>query len=131
MTQKCYNIHSVGDVLPGVGFWASFLMVTPMIDVKKAIAKAVEFLSDIFGSEGISGIRLEEVELSDAQDAWNITLSFVRRVPPNSVSSPLDVIRATQAAALGVVPMGEREYKVVSVDSGNGAPRSVKVRQLV
>jgi len=106
-------------------------MVTPMIDVKKAIAKAVEFLSDIFGSEGISGIRLEEVELSDAQDAWNITLSFVRRVPPNSVSSPLDVIRATQAAALGVVPMGEREYKVVSVDSGNGAPRSVKVRQLV
>jgi hypothetical protein len=102
-----------------------------MIDVKTAIAKAVEFLSDVFGSEGISGIRLEEVELSDAQATWNITLSFVRRTPPDSVSSPMDVLRATQAAAFGVAPTGEREYKVVSIDSENGTPRSVKVRQLV
>ena len=52
-----------------------------MIDVKSAVAKAIEFLSDVLKSDDIVGIKLEEVELSDDHTTWDITLSFVRCLP--------------------------------------------------
>ena len=99
-----------------------------MIDVKTAVAKAIECLGNLLESDSISGMRLEEVELSDDQSTWSITLSFVRRTP-STTSSPAEAIRAIQSMTLGV-PMGEREYKIVAVNSANGEIRSMKIRQL-
>jgi hypothetical protein len=44
-----------------------------MINVKEAVAKAVQYVLDIFPCNTISDIRLEEVEFSDNDKLWLIT----------------------------------------------------------
>ena len=51
-----------------------------MIDVKEAVRTAAKYLADLFAEEDISDIRLEEVQLSEDGQTWNVTLSFLRKV---------------------------------------------------
>jgi hypothetical protein len=87
-----------------------------MIDVKQAIACAVQFLEEVMKRETIHDIRLEEVELSDdTPERWQVTLSFKRGAPD-------DVNLAK------VLFPTEREYKAFEVLAGNGQVRSMRIR---
>jgi len=85
-----------------------------MIDVKQAAQAASDFISGLYSSETISDVRLEEVELSEDEKYWLITLSF-----------PLP-------SSLGVVYLGGggRQYKLFKVDADTGEVLSMKIRDV-
>jgi hypothetical protein len=85
------------------------------MDVKIAVATAKSYVNDLFGPEGIEGLRLEEVD-RDEQNNWLVTVSFFRPPPVRSF-----------AASLGIEPT--RSYKVVQI-SPTAEVRSVTDRQL-
>jgi len=92
------------------------------IDFKTAVKKALDFLAGVYADEDLRDVRLEEIELSEDDKFWNITLSYRRYAPPAS-----SVSGATELIA-GAPP---REYKVIAVRLWNGEVRSMKIRQPV
>lgn len=94
-----------------------------MISVKDAAAAAAKALVDSFGA---SSPRLEEVEFSDDQNAWLITLSFLREIEPDElVTSVFDIPNAAKLAK-----RMRREYKTVRVDAIHGEVKSIRIREL-
>jgi hypothetical protein len=80
-----------------------------MLDVQQAVTKASEYLRTIYQSEGVTELRLEEVEFHENPPGprWLITLSF------NSTAR-----------------FPSREFKQFTVDGNDGkvtAMRMVKV----
>jgi len=84
-----------------------------MIEVKRSVAEALHFLQEMLEGEGLTDVRLEEVELSDDGSLWHITLSFLRRPPQSDLVS-----------ALG---LPQREYKMITMSSDTGEMRSMKI----
>ncbi len=89
-----------------------------MIDFKTAVKKALEFLAGVYANENLLDVRLEEIELSEGDDFWNITLSYAKFIRPSSLEEELS-------------DETYREYKVIAVRSADGEVRSMKIRQLV
>jgi hypothetical protein len=98
-----------------------------MIDVKTAVKNAILFLADLLAEQNVHDVRLEEVELSEDEKVWFITLSYLRR----SAEGEGTVIGKMLAAGELMGARVEREYKVFAVDSVTGEVRSMKMRQLV
>jgi hypothetical protein len=83
-------------------------------DVKKAVELARVYLSDIL-QIATSQVLLEEVELSDGQQYWLITLSYPR--PDASAVSLL-------------TGQSNRAYKIVKLQADTGELVSIKIRSL-
>jgi hypothetical protein len=94
-----------------------------MIEVKQAVETAANYLADLFAEEGISDIRLEEVELSDDSQTWYITFSFLRKAKQTGRQAMDDL-----QYALG--QHHDRDYKVLALRADDGVVTSVKIRQL-
>ena len=89
-----------------------------MIDVQQAAQQAINYCAGLFGN--ILRVRLEEVELTNDDAHWLITVGF-------DVPRPLD---SMEEAVYGLEPLdGKRQYRVVNIDAQTGAVRSVKIRQ--
>jgi hypothetical protein len=87
----------------------------PKVDVKSAVQLAFEYLKsfqDFMGSQ-LENLRLEEVELSDNEPFWLITLGF--DVP-------------TDGEFFG--PKQRREYKLLKVNSETGQVQAMKIREV-
>ncbi|MBE9103521.1 hypothetical protein IQ229_00710 [Nostoc cf. edaphicum LEGE 07299] len=90
-----------------------------MIDVKTAVNAAYEYLKslqDIMGSS-LPDLRLEEVELSEDQSFWLITLGFDK--PEKSLSNIFTTSRTS-----------ERVYKLFKVNSQTGEVEAMKIREV-
>ncbi len=85
----------------------------PVVDVKKAVELARGYLSDVL-QVPTAQLLLEEVELSEDQQFWLITLSY-----PEPITSPAQLIVGQN-----------RAYKVVKLHSDTGEFVSVKIRTL-
>jgi hypothetical protein len=94
-----------------------------MIDVKEAVKKALDYVSSVIPAEALIDPRLEEVELSENEKTWLITISFIRVTPKQYLHS--------LASAMQEVTQSDREYKLVTIDAETGKPLSMKIRQLV
>jgi hypothetical protein len=92
-----------------------------MINVKEAVAKAVQYVLNIFSCDTISDVRLEEVEFSDNDALWLITVSLVRK--------PKDTGVVSENLLNMQLPL-ERIYKILAIDAINGEIKSMKIRQL-
>ena len=88
------------------------------MDVKEAVQAARKHISDLFDSEGITNIGLEEVEFDMSGEAWNITIGFSRAWER----------QGELGARLGL--KAARSYKVVRIDNDSGEIRSVRDRVL-
>src|SRR3954469_17735219 len=86
------------------------------VDVKGAVSRAVDSLKSLIPSAG--DILLEEVEISDDDRYWIITLSFT---DPSRKGGP------AFAQALGY--SGPRYFRVFRLDRGTGEVRSMKIRE--
>ena len=75
------------------------------MDVKEAAQMSREYVADLFGDEGISEVRLEEVVIDDGTGDWCITIGFDR---------PWENTRGSLGERLGL--RGERAYKVVRMN---------------
>jgi hypothetical protein len=95
-----------------------------MVDIKTAVASAMNFAREFLGPDRTANIRLEEVESSsvEGQEVWLVTLSNAMMD-----QGPLAPMRAA-AAAFGVDLA--REYKVFTVAKGSGEVLSMKIRVL-
>jgi hypothetical protein len=85
-----------------------------MITVKQAAQKAIEYVTDLVGAENLGQPRIEEVDLTDDNEYWLVTVGFL---PP---------------AKVGTISLGgfssEREYKQVKVATADGSIKSMKIR---
>ena len=94
-----------------------------MIDVKKAVEAACDFIQQLPQVGAVSPITLEEVELTDDERYWLITLGLYRPVLPPTTTGPVETI------AGNLLAKREREYKVVKVHADNGKVQSMKIRE--
>jgi hypothetical protein len=85
-----------------------------MIDVRQAADAAARSLVSLFPEQALANVQLEEVELTDDEKYWLITLSY-----------PL-----TQKIAVLNLPVIKREYKLFKVDTQTGQVRAMKIRKL-
>jgi len=77
-----------------------------MIEAKEAVIAAAKYFTDITGHTG--GVTVEEIELSDDEKYWLVTLGFKERE---------DFIYPEKQA-----------YKLFEVDVYTGKVRSMKIR---
>jgi hypothetical protein len=85
------------------------------MNVKEAVEKAKEALSNLLDDEEISDTRLEEVDKDVAASQWYVTLSYL----PKELD-PLDS------------PYKQRRYKVIKInDSGTFVSMKIRERELV
>jgi len=96
-----------------------------MIDVKTAVKNAILFLADLLAEQNVHDVRLEEVELSEDERVWFITLSYLRRSAESEQSEMQKML-----SSHGLTAQTVREYKIFAVDSAKGEVRSMKMRQL-
>jgi hypothetical protein len=96
-----------------------------MITVKEAVKIAIDKLTELYSlnKDEFKDILLEEVELSDDNRFWNITLGFSRPVP-ELPTNPLQAL----AAAASLNKNYKREYKVFKLDADSGEIRAMKIR---
>jgi hypothetical protein len=96
-----------------------------MVDIKTAVATAIEYAKDSLGPERTQHIRLEETESSrvNGDDVWLITLSMALKD-----EGPLSALRSSMVDVLGANPA--REYKVFTVAKSSGEVLSMKIRLL-
>jgi hypothetical protein len=94
-------------------------------DAKEAVKQAVDYVKFIFSEDGIREPRLEEIELTNDDRVWQVTVSFVR--PANN---PLAAAIGGGELAKMFPPPGKREDKVIQVDSHSGQVRAMKMREL-
>jgi len=82
-----------------------------MIDLKIAISNAKDFVKNEIHDRPVKNLLVEEVELSENEKYWLITLGWDDRIVPRS---PLE-------SAMGLSNVPDRDYRVffVDVDSGN------------
>ena len=92
-----------------------------MIDVKTSTKAAAEFFNSVYPAPH-NGVLLEEIELSDDEKYWLITLGYNVRVNPED-HTPLDL-----SALLGVKL--RREYKTFKVDRETGDIKAMKIRKV-
>lgn len=95
-----------------------------IIDVRQAARIARDYVKHVFTDEAISGIQLEEIELSEDEKYWYVTIGF-------------DTNRLAEETSFGGIvtyPFGKskyiRDYKLVTVRASDGEVESVKIRQL-
>lgn len=92
------------------------------IDVRSAVVAAQNYLQsllDIMGGK-IEDLRLEEVEVSEDDKFWLVTLGFTR--PADKAESPLKEILAA--------PGYRREYKIFKIDAETGNVESMRIREI-
>ena len=94
-----------------------------MIDVKKAVEVAYDFILKLPKVGKVDPITLEEVELTDDERYWLITLGLYRSVLPTT-TGPIETF------ADRVLAKREREYKVVKIHTDSGKVQSMKIRDV-
>jgi hypothetical protein len=97
-----------------------------MIDVKKAVAIASISFKDLLSAA--SDITLEEVELSEDDRFWYITLSALipAEVQPSSVlQSQMNISPIAELFR----PGSHRVYKIFTIDAETGSVKSMKIRK--
>lgn len=92
------------------------------IDLKQAIDIAREFILDIFASDAIQELTLEEVEMSDDANYWLVTFSFGRERAPRSTLEQF----AVQTHSMNVY---EKYYRTIQIDMA-GKVKAMKIRSL-
>ena len=89
------------------------------MDVKEAVQIAKEYLTELYESEQITNVGLEEIVFDDTSNSWKVTIGFSR---------PWDH-KNNLVGTLGD-GLPERSYKVVSINGDSGKVESLVDRVL-
>ena len=85
-----------------------------MVDVKQAIREVIAYFAELYPQMG--NVHLEEVELSEDERFWYITIGYT---PPNEKVTGLYELFGSK-----------REYKIFKVNSETGKVISMKIREV-
>jgi hypothetical protein len=92
-----------------------------MVDVKQAVSKAKGYLEDMYQIDQFKDVLVEEVDLSEDNKYWNVTIGFTRRQESTS-GGPM-------ATLIGQSAEFKREFKVFQIDAESGDLRSMRSRK--
>ena len=95
----------------------------PMIDMKQAVQIALEFCRNLYGQEKLAGLLLEEVELSDDEKFWLVTIGFNLGQGETSQSS-------TNLSGDSLTRRSDHVFKTMKVDASSGRALSLKIKKL-
>ncbi len=92
-----------------------------MLDVKTAVGAAAKAAVDFYDGKKITGLELEEVDRTEDDRYWLITLGFNLQSSSavNNVNALLDPLSARG-----------RKYKIFKIDAEDGAVVSMKIREI-
>jgi len=93
-----------------------------MIELKKAVEIAEDFVRGLYLKEEIRSMRVEEIGKSSDGKHWVITIGW----PENALRQINPVLGAVHSDILAT----PRVYKQVFVDSETGAVTSMKIRDI-
>lgn len=95
-----------------------------MIGVKDAVSSAYQYLQSVQNLIGdqLEDLRLEEVELSEDQQSWLITLGY--DIPVKN-RSQIEELLSPQNLSRKIF---KREYKLFRVNSETGEVEAMKIR---
>ncbi len=88
----------------------------PKVDVKTAVSNALAYVKSLYTGQSLRDLLLEEVELSESDSQWRITVGF--SLPKDE---PPFLISPRQLA---------RHYKVVLIDATTGEALSMRIRDI-
>ena len=91
------------------------------IDVEAAVKTAIDFFRKSFGSVKLANVQLEEIDRSEDERSWLITIGYDNPTITEAVQGGLPLPR----------PVPTRKYGVVRVNALTGLPQSVKIRPSV
>jgi len=91
--------------------------VKTMIDVKQAVQVASDFIKQLYGADQLQQLTLEEVELTDDDRFWLVTLGFSRP----ELASPLEAFATAKQ---------RREYKILKIHADSGKVQAMKIREV-
>jgi len=93
-----------------------------MIDIKQAVNTAMEFVKGLYDRDTLKNLLLEEVEFSEDEKYWVVTIGFdfgglqvSEPTPFPSGSSPIRQARI---------------YKLIRIDKETGKPISLKLKKV-
>ncbi|TWT41029.1 hypothetical protein RAS1_37200 [Phycisphaerae bacterium RAS1] len=95
------------------------------LSAKEAAAHAAAFLRELLATPKAE-LRLDEVELSDDDRVWRITLSYLGPADPGQ-SGFAEFLHKVQDMPGSSI---ERIYKLVEVDAHTGEVRAVRIRRV-
>jgi len=91
-----------------------------MLDVKEAARTAAEYFATLYNPSTYTDLQLEEVELTEDEKYWLITLSYGSTDDPQS-----------QVGAMLNLPISKpRKYKQFKIDSETGKVQAMKIRKV-
>lgn len=90
-----------------------------MIDVKQAVQSAESYVRSLFPESELRHLRLEEVDRSEDDSRWNITLGWIE--PAVAAGGILF------SAGMRTLP---RVYKLFEIDTETGEVTSMKIRDV-
>ncbi len=94
-----------------------------MIDMKQAVQIAQDFCRNLYGPEQLADFLVEEVELTEDEKFWLVTVGF--NIKPGETSRPASP-GGTSAYSKGP----DHVYKTMKVDATNGRALSLKIKKL-
>jgi hypothetical protein len=92
-----------------------------MIDIKQAVHAAEKFFKELYDKETLKNFLVEEVELSEDEKDWVVTVGFDFGEVP--------VVEPAQFSSKSSTPRAGRVYKEVQIDKETGEPRSIKTKK--
>ena len=87
------------------------------MDVKEAASKAVDFINDLYQSEKIRHVGLEEVKFDDQTDEWVITIGFFRQWDKVQESKTLAEVSAESNFVIQPSDWKQRTFKTVRINN--------------
>ena len=88
-----------------------------MIDVKQAVKAAGAYLDELYDRSTITDALLEEVELSEDEREWHVTLSFQR-------------VKGQDRSFVDELLPTFRQFKTFTINAETGAVTAMRIRQL-
>jgi len=89
------------------------------------VATATQYFQSLYSPNVLSDVLLEELEMSDDERSWSVTLSAL--LPLSKEESEIAMNPIVQV--LGKPPQRRRVYKVFTIDDHTATVKSMKIRQ--
>ncbi len=94
-----------------------------MIEMKQAVQTAMELCRNLYGQEKAADYLVEEVELTEDEKFWLVTIGF--NIGQGETSQP-----STSASGGSSTKKPEHIFKTMKVDANSGRALALKIKKL-
>lgn len=99
------------------------------MDIHEAVRIAKDYCLDVFESENVYHLGLEEIVYDEITDSWNVTIGFTR-IWQDENRQPVQK-RSTVGELFGVTNRADtREFKLVEIGASDGKVKSLTIRKV-